>query len=143
MGVKARDHDDASSEHDGHIRDIENAGSQWPEPNVHEVDDLSIGDAIQEVGRASGYEQSHTEERRYRPSRSGPGRERCSTCSWWRKANTSNCRMARERTQLRRVNRNERRTDMMTEKRKSSTPAKSTLSTGLIDRHNLQLMAQG
>jgi hypothetical protein len=57
----ARDDDDSSPEHDGHIRDIENAGPQWAKPNVHEVDDLSIGDAIEEVGRPTSYEQSHSE----------------------------------------------------------------------------------
>jgi hypothetical protein len=59
--VGSRDDDDSSSEHDGHIRDIENAGPQWANPNVHEVDDLSIGDAIEEVGRPTSYEQSHSE----------------------------------------------------------------------------------
>src|SRR4029453_13027128 len=61
IGAIARDDDDSSSEHDGHIRDIENAGPQWAKPNVHEVDDLPIGDAIEEVGRATSYEQSHSE----------------------------------------------------------------------------------
>ena len=28
---------------------------------IHEVDDLSIGDAIEEVGRPTGYEQSHSD----------------------------------------------------------------------------------
>jgi hypothetical protein len=61
IGARARNDDDSSSQHDRNIRDIENAGSNWAEPNVHEVDNLSIGDAIQEVGRPTGYEQSHSE----------------------------------------------------------------------------------
>ena len=46
---------------DAHVGDIENAGSYWTKADVHEVDDLSIGDAVQEVGRSAGDEQSHSE----------------------------------------------------------------------------------
>ena len=31
-------------------------------PHVHEIDDHSVNDPIQEIGNATGYEQSHTEE---------------------------------------------------------------------------------
>jgi hypothetical protein len=50
-------------------------------------------------------------------SRTRRGGVRCSTCSWRRKASTSSWSAARERADVRKVTRSERRTDIMAEKR--------------------------
>ncbi len=67
FGPIAFKHEDAGAEHDGHIRNVENAGPQWANPNVHEIDDNSMRNPIEEVGGAAGYEQRHSEK-----SPSGP-----------------------------------------------------------------------
>jgi hypothetical protein len=50
-------------------------------------------------------------------SRNRRGRERCSTCSWCRKASTSSWSAARERAHVRRVRRSETSTDIIAQKR--------------------------
>ena len=50
-------------------------------------------------------------------SRNRRGRVRCSTCSWCRNASTSSWSATRERTDVRRVMRNETSTDIITQKR--------------------------
>src|SRR5688572_5763182 len=67
VGSGAFEHEDAGAEHDGHIRDIEDSSAQGANPNVHEIDHHSIRDPIEEIGGATSYEQSHSEE-----SPSGP-----------------------------------------------------------------------
>lgn len=62
VGPTGFEHDDAGAEHDGHIRNIEDSSPQWTNPHVHEIDDGSVNEAIQEVGNATTYEQSHTDE---------------------------------------------------------------------------------
>jgi len=61
-GPTGFEHDDADAEHDRHIRNIEDSSPQWTNPHVHEIDDRSVNDPIQEVGNAATYEQSYTEE---------------------------------------------------------------------------------
>src|SRR6185369_11454614 len=68
-GTIAADHDDAGAEHDGHVRHVENAGPQRTKSDVHEVDDLAVGEAIHEVRRPTGDTQGQSEE-----SRSGPAK---------------------------------------------------------------------
>jgi hypothetical protein len=55
-------------------------------------------------------------------SRTRRGLERCSTCSWCRKASTSSWSAARDRAHVRRVRRSETSTDIMTEKRTHRRP---------------------
>jgi hypothetical protein len=62
-GTIAFEHEDAGAEHDGHVRDIENTGPQWTNPNIHEVDHHSIRDPIQEVGGTTRDEDRHADER--------------------------------------------------------------------------------
>src|SRR5262245_62990668 len=62
IGPTAFEQDDADAEHDGHIRNIEDSSPQWTNPHVHEIDDCSVNDSIQEVGNATTDEQRHTEE---------------------------------------------------------------------------------
>lgn len=64
----AFEHQDAGTEHDGHIRDIEDSRPQRANPNVHEVDHHSIRDPVEEIGGATGDEQSHSHERFPRPT---------------------------------------------------------------------------
>jgi hypothetical protein len=41
---------------------LKNAGPQWADSNVHEVDDLSEGEAIPEIGGPARHEQSESHE---------------------------------------------------------------------------------
>ena len=44
-----RPQDDSRAEHDRHVGDVEDTGAQRPYPDVHEVDDASIKDSIEQV----------------------------------------------------------------------------------------------
>ena len=45
----AFEREDAGAEHDGHIRDVENASAQGANPNVHEIDHHPVSDPIREI----------------------------------------------------------------------------------------------
>ena len=39
--------------HDGYVRNIGDSSPQWTNTHVHEIDDRSVNDPIQEVGNAA------------------------------------------------------------------------------------------
>jgi hypothetical protein len=58
----AFNHQNGGTEHDRNVRHIEDPRPQGANPDVHEVDHHTIGDSIEQVGRTTRYQQSHTEE---------------------------------------------------------------------------------
>jgi hypothetical protein len=78
------------------------------------VSGLTITSAVRHpVQRCANRTQSH---RSVVASRTRRGR-RCSTSSWWRRANISSWSAERERTNAPRVRRSEKSTDMIAKKR--------------------------
>src|SRR5258706_16285828 len=57
-----RDQDDADAEQDGDICDVEDAGSQRPPADVHEIDDVARERVIHPVRGASGQKKTESEQ---------------------------------------------------------------------------------
>src|SRR5580765_2207290 len=61
------------AKHHGHVGDVEDAGAHWPDANIYEVDHASVENSIEQVRRAAGGKQRHTQERRPWPSAADGG----------------------------------------------------------------------
>src|SRR5687767_8025665 len=54
--------------HHGDIGDVEDAGPQWSQANVEEIDDVTVRDTIGEVRRSAGEVQTNAEHGQRRPA---------------------------------------------------------------------------
>jgi len=101
------EHDNADAEHDRHIGNIEDSSPKWTNPHVHEINDSSMSNPVQEVGNAAAHKQSASK----KSPRCGPasphsgdqkrkqdcvpcGEDRCSDRKW------PVCTQAQERTRI-------------------------------------------